>query len=286
MAGVFVTGASGFVARNIRRALVDDGFEVVSASRRSFEAFGDEIALTTADYTGDGIPEHIGGFDAAIHLVGSGRQTYQSQYRTANLDVTDNVIRLCQRAGVRRIIYLSGLGVSPDATLCYFISKYQAEQAIIGSGLEYAIFRPSYIIGKDDYLTRNLARQASDGSVVVPGSGRYAIQPISIDDVVRVLERAVSAESLRNSILDMVGPQPITFREYVEAFAGRDVSVSYMDMESAYREAILSKDPRYDVDDLNILVAGFVGDHDGLRRATGIAEFRTAQMMLEAGCRP
>ena len=52
MARVFVTGASGFVARNIRRTLIEDGFEVVSASRRSFEAFGDEIALTTADYTG------------------------------------------------------------------------------------------------------------------------------------------------------------------------------------------------------------------------------------------
>ena len=279
MAGVFVTGASGFVARNTRRALTKEGFQVVSASRRNFTTFGNEKALTTADYTEKFMVDEIRGFDAAIHLVGSGRQTAQDQYQTSNQDVTRSVINLCRTAGIGRIIYLSGLGVSPGTTLGYFISKYKAELAVSESGLEYVIFRPSYIVGNDDHLTENLARQSREGGIVVPGSGRYAIQPISVHDVAAVLVRAVTAGSLHNSILDMVGPETVTFAEYVRMFANQDTPVSHMDMESAYQQAILSKDPYYGVDDLNIMVAGFTGDHARLRRATGM-KFRTIQQII------
>ena len=279
MAGVFVTGASGFVARNTRKALTEGGFQVVSASRGNFATFGDEKALTTADYAEKSMVSELRGFKAAIHLVGSGRQTAQNQYQTSNLGITRNVIRLCQMAGISRIIYLSGLGISPDTTLGYFISKYKAEQAISESGLEYAIFRPSYIVGNDDHLTKNFARQSKEGGIVVPGSGRYAIQPISVHDVAAVLVRAVTAESLRNRILDMVGPQTVTFAEYVRMFANQDTPVLHMDMESAYRQAVLSKDPYYGVDDLNIMVAGFTGDHAKLCQATNM-KFRTIQQMV------
>lgn len=279
VAGVFVTGASGFVARNTRKALTEEGFQVVSASRSNFTTLEDEKALITADYTEEYMVSEIRGFEAAIHLVGSGRQTTQNQYQTSNQDTTCNVISLCRMAGIGRIIYLSGLGVSPDTTLGYFISKYKAEQAISESGLEYVIFRPSYIVGNDDHLTENLTRQSKEGGIVVPGSGRYAIQPISIHDVAAVLVRAVTAGSLRNRILDMVGPQTVTFAEYARMFAGPDTPVSHMDMESAYRQAILSEDPRYGVDDLNIMVAGFTGDHTKLLQTTNM-KFRTIQQMV------
>ena len=57
------------------------------------------------------------------------------------------------------------------------------EQLIKKSGLHYTIFRPSYILGVDDYLTKNISKQILKKQVLIPGSGNFVLQPISIDDV-------------------------------------------------------------------------------------------------------
>lgn len=280
MAGVFVTGASGFVARNIRKALAEAGHRVVSASRSGFDAFGDERTLAVARY-GDVSPRELAGLDAAMHLAGSGGQTAENRYRGANLDATREVVELCRSAGMRRIIYLSGLGASPRSTTDYFISKYAAERTVAGSGMEYVVFRPSYIVGRDDHLTRTLRGQAREGAVIVPGSGGYVIQPISIHDVSHILVDAVDSRAMRNRTLDMVGPSIISFLDYVRMFVGTKSPITHMKLEEAYRRAILGLDPPYGVDDLNIMVAGFTGDHRELSRRTTIT-FRTIPQMLDA----
>jgi NADH dehydrogenase len=72
---------------------------------------------------------------------------------------------LCKRAKIKKIVYNSGLGVNKSTTFGYFISKLKAEQQIIKSGLDYAILRASYIIGKNDPLTKNLLKQAKKRSL-------------------------------------------------------------------------------------------------------------------------
>ena len=58
------------------------------------------------------------------------------------------IINMCKKAKIKKIIYASGLGVNASSSTGYFISKYRAEQLIINSGLDFSIFRPSYIVGK------------------------------------------------------------------------------------------------------------------------------------------
>ena len=68
--------------------------------------------------------------------------------------MTKKIIKLCKKTKIKKIIYISGLGVTSKSTSAYFISKYKAEQEIIKSGLDYTILRASYIIGKNDSLTK------------------------------------------------------------------------------------------------------------------------------------
>ena len=269
MPSVFVTGAGGFVATHARKYLNECDFRIISASRRTIKPLKNESTIRINQYNDDSISEQVAGFDAALHLVGSGRQTVQTTYAHANFETTLHVIRQCQNSNIRHITYLSGLGVSSESPLGYFISKYVAEQAIINSGVDYTILRPSYIIGPNDHLTRNLQKQVQNGKLYIPGSGKYLLQPISIQDTVRILEKAATGQ-LRNQILDMVGPRAISFMEYAKVFAGPNIPISHIDMEAAYRQAILGQDPIYELDDLNIMVAGFVGDHSKLSRATGM----------------
>lgn len=282
MTKILVTGAGGFVAGHLRRALIRDGFEVASVSRGGTSPIGGEAVLAVSGYGDPAIADMARGSSAAIHLVGGGRQTVRSQYHDANHRPAAAVAEACRAAGVPRMIYLSGLGVSPDATSGYFISKHLAERAVTGSVPEPVIFRPSYIIGPDDHLTSNLRRQALAGAITIPGSGRYMMQPISVHDAVQILVMAATKDAFAGRTLDMVGPQTTTFAEYVRAFAGTKTRIMHVDMEEAYRDAVLGTDPAYELDDLGIMVGGYVGDHGTLRHMTGM-QFRTIPQMLQSG---
>ena len=269
MAGIMVTGACGFVARNLRAALVRAGHHITSVSRGRPEPLDGETILHVSGYDDPQIYGAARECRAVIHLVGGGRQTITESYADANHAPAAALARMCKESGVSRMVYLSGLGVSPHATSGYFISKYTAERAVCGVA-EPVILRPSYIIGPDDHLTANLNRQMRRGVVAIPGSGRYMMQPISIRDVTQILERAATDPRMAGRTLDLVGPQTLTFEEYVRAYVGGRADVIHTDMETAYRDAVLADDPVYELDDLNIMVAGYVGDHIQLKEATGM----------------
>ncbi|KFI21054.1 epimerase, partial [Nitrosococcus oceani] len=123
------------------------------------------------------------------------------------------------KAKIKKIIYISGLGVDKFATLGYFISKYKAEQEIIHSGLDYTILRASYMIGNDDPLSENLQRQVKNGEIVIPGSGNYRFQPIFIDDVSRIIIKSVTEKKFSKKIIDLVGPQIVSYNAFVKEFS-------------------------------------------------------------------
>ena len=278
MAGIMVTGAGGFVGRNLRAALVRNGHHVTSVSRGRPAPLDGERMLHVSRYDDPQIYGAARGCSTVIHLVGGGRQTVTQSYTDINHAPAAALARMCRESGIRRMIYLSGLGVSPHTTSGYFISKYTAERVVCGVA-EPVILRPSYIIGADDHLTANLDRQIRGGVVAIPGSGSYMMQPVSIHDAVHILEKAATDPRMAGLTLDLVGPKRLTFEEYVRAYVGGRADIIHTDMETAYRDAVLADNPVYELDDLNIMVAGYVGDHARLKEVTGM-RFHTS---LQAG---
>lgn len=277
---VVISGAGGFVGRNVGRMLAGWGFEVTALSRKARVPFGNTVL--TRDLSERGLERSLWGAAAFVHLVGVGRQDACSDYGHVNVTLTKNALALCRRAGIKKFVYLSGLGVSKDSTLGYFISKYRAEREIAGSGLDYTIFRPSYIMGGGDPLSTMLRRQAASGRVSIPGSGRYRLQPILVDDVARAIMAAVSGRRLSRKTLDLVGPRAVTYARLVRDLAG-GARIVHLDFEKAYHDALLDPGSQFGVDDLALLVGDFVGDHGRLARVSGL-EFSGYGRILES-CR-
>lgn len=292
---VAVTGASGFIARNLRGHLSEIGAELTSISRSDFENMRHETKLVTENYDARRIMPKIRGCDALIHLAGIGQQSDGADYDTINTWLTEKVVGMCKSAGIRKMVYMSGLGVSEQTPLGYFISKLRAEKIIMRSGLDYTIFRPAHVVGNNDPLSTSLREQARQGAIKIPGSGRYVVQPVYIGDVVLVIAKSITAPPLCNKVIDLVGPKPITFAEYAALFS--DVigsSVEHVDLETAYRVAIRAKPiPHHGsshgaslgLDDLNMLVGSFEGDYERLQRVSGI-KFRSVQSLFESGLLP
>lgn len=280
---VVVTGASGFVAKNVRKYLSDNNIKLISISRNDFKKFKNEIKIITKNYDEKIISSKLKNSDALIHLVGIGKQTVDNDYNFINTELTKKIINLCKKSKINKIIYNSGLGVSSNTSLGYFISKYKAEKLIMDSNLDYTIFRPSYIIGKDDHFTKYLKKQIKTGQIQIPGSGNYSIQPISIDDVVKIIFNAITQNNFSKMILDLVGSESFTFQKYVKEFSrGTNTKIKKINLETVYHQAISNPKSEFGVDDLNLLIGDFKGDYKKLKNISKI-KFSSVSKLLKSG---
>ena len=280
---IVVTGASGFIAKNLRKYLSEKNIDLISISRNDFKKFKSESRIISKDYDEKKLLQLIKNSDALIHLVGIGQQSVNLDYNMINTKFTQHIVNLSKKANIQKIVYLSGLGVSTKTTLGYFISKYNAENFIINSGLNYTIFRPSYIVGTDDMFTKYLKRQIKNGEINIPGSGTYSIQPIHISDVVKIIFESTLQPKFKNKIIDLVGPDFITFEKYVKLFSkGTKTSIKKIKLEDAYHDAITNPKSDFGVDDLNILIGNFKGNHEKLKKITNM-EFESVVGLLQSG---
>ena len=279
---IVVTGASGFIAKNLRKHLSEKNVDLISISRNDFKNFKSESKIISKNYDGKKLLHLIKNSDALIHLVGIGKQSVNSDYDAINAELTRHVVDLSKKANIKKIVYLSGLGVSAKTTLGYFISKYNAENYIVNSGLDYTVFRPSYIVGTDDMFTKYLKRQIKNGEIGIPGSGTYSIQPIHISDVVKIIFKSALQPKFNNKIIDLVGPDFVTFEKYVKLFSkGTKTSIKKIRLEDAYHDAITNPKSDFGVDDLNILIGNFKGNHEKLKKVTGM-KFKSVVELLQS----
>jgi len=94
------------------------------------------------------------------------------------------------------------------------------EEAVIQSGLSYAILRPTLIFGDEDILVNNIAWPLRRLPVfAIPGDGTYRLQPVLVEDVADHAVRA--GQPGENVVTDLVGPEVYSFREFVELIAKR-----------------------------------------------------------------
>jgi len=280
---IVITGANGFVAKNLRKYLSEKNIDLVSISRNDFKEYGNEFKIISKNYDEKIIINSIKNYDVLIHLVGIGKQSTTIDYEMINVEFTKYIVSLAKKAKIKKIIYNSGLGVSSKTTVGYFISKYKAEKIIINSGLNYTIFRPSYIVGKDDLFTKFLKKQIKIKTIEIPGSGNCSIQPISINDVVKIIFQSLNEIKFKNKIIDLVGPDYLTFEQYVKLFSkGTKTKIKKINLENAYYNAITNSKSNFGVDDLNILIGDFKGNYNKLQKITQM-KFESIIELLKSG---
>ena len=267
---IIITGANGFIARNLRRFLNEKKIAAICIARRNFRNYKSETKIISTEFSHIPISK-LKNSNSLIHLIGIGKETPENSYQSTNIELTKKIIRLCKKAKIKKIIYNSGLGVSKKTTSRYFISKLKAEQLIINSGLDYTIFRPSYILGTDDLLSQNLKKQIKKGSIIIPGSGNYKLQPISVNDVVKIILQATTSKKFFKKIIDLVGPETVSFENFVKTFPNTNkIKIKKINLEDAYFDALHNTRSIFSVDDLNIMLGSYTGNFRTLEKVSGL----------------
>lgn len=215
-----VTGAFGYTGKYITRQLLSEGESVrtLTGHPQRPNPFGDGVKAFPFNF------DKPGELRDALRGTKTLYNTYWVRFPRGQLtfhrvvENTKTLIHAAQEAGVRKIVHISITGATADSPLPYFQGKGLVEQAIIRSGLSYAIIRPTVIFGIEDILINNIAWFLRKSPLFpVIRAGDYRVQPVYAGDVAEMAVTAAHHHS--NVIMDAVGPETYTFHELVQLIA-------------------------------------------------------------------
>lgn len=212
---IAVTGAFSYSGKYITRRLLAQGHEVLTLTGHPNrpDPFGGQVKAFPLDFEAASLTRSLRGVDTLYN-------TYWVRFdradNTQSRAVTNTriLVQAAKAAGVQRIVHISITNPSADSPLPYFSGKAANEQAVIESGMGYAILRPTVLFGAEDVLINNIAwllrRFPFFGQI---GDGQYRLQPVFVDDLAALAVEAGSRDE--NLVWDAVGPDIFTFDELV-----------------------------------------------------------------------
>jgi uncharacterized protein YbjT (DUF2867 family) len=237
-ASVVITGAFSYTGKYTTRLLLNRGYRIRTLTNHPEREnpFGESVRVFPYDFEHpERLSQTLRGASTLINTYWVRFPHGESTFETA-VQNTRTLITAAKAAGVKRIVHVSIANPSADSPLGYYRGKAQLERALIDSGLSYAIVRPTVIFSVEDILINNIAWFVRRFPVFgIPGDGRYAVRPIYVEDMARLIADAV--DNPGNSVVNAVGPETFTFEELVGLIAGkvgRSVRLVHVPMPLAY----------------------------------------------------
>lgn len=219
---ILLTGATGYVGGRLLPLLENQNCSVRCLVRRP-EELRDRVGPRTHIVKGDlldrqGLTEALCGIDTVYYLVHS--MGSAGDFAEHDRQAARNFATAASEAGVRRIIYLGGLGM-PDPTLSQHLRSRQEVGDILRTSRAQVIeFRASIIIGSGS-LSFELIRALTERLpiMICPRWVRTLAQPIAIEDVLDYLLKSLELRSTHSQIFEIGGPQPISYGEIMKEYA-------------------------------------------------------------------
>lgn len=218
---VLLTGSTGYVGGRLLPLLTDAEISVRCMNRRSSEHHASQANVETVignvlDY--DSLPPALEGIETAyyfIHSMGDNEDFERTDRRAAQ-----NFARACTESGVKRIVYLGGLGDEADDLSTHLRSRLEIGNILRTSEASVIEFQASIIIGSGS-LSFELIRALVERLPVMicPRWVRVQAQPIAIEDVLGYLLEAVQKPVGPSKIYQIGGPEQISYGEIMRRYA-------------------------------------------------------------------
>lgn len=221
---ILLTGATGLIGSAVAARLAADGNEVVGvardldpAARRVPAARWVRLDLRDAAEPKDWLP-HLDGVDAVVNCAGALQSSPRDSTGKVHHDTPEALWRACELAGVRRVVQLSAIGVDRGTVSDFSRSKRAGDDALEASGLDWAILRPSVVVGRGAYGGSALVRALASLPILprIPDSGPMDI--VQLDDVVETVVRMLAPGAPSRVAFDLAGPDRLDFTEVVGAY--------------------------------------------------------------------
>jgi len=223
---IAITGGTGFLGRNIARALASEGHAIVLVARGRDRT---DPTIHQRPNTGffpidlDNVGKLSQAFadcDAVAHCAGINRELGSQTYRCVHIEGTRNVVQAARRAGVQKIVLISFLRARPNCGSGYHESKFTAEEIVRASGLDYTVFKCGVIYGKGDHMLDHLSHAFHTFPIFAfVGFTDKPIRPNAVEDIARIVKSSLMDSALSRKTVAVTGPEQLTLREAVRRVA-------------------------------------------------------------------
>jgi uncharacterized protein YbjT (DUF2867 family) len=220
---LLVTGASGYIGGRLMRALHDAGARVRCMARRPEELrvrAPDRVEIVHGDVLDPAsLPAALAGVDTAyflIHAMATPRDFAHEECEGAR-----NFVQAALAAGVRRIVYLGGLG-SDKGLSAHLASRHEVGRILRESGVPTIELRASVILGSGS-LSFELVRALVERLPVmlIPRWVRTRTQPIAIGDVLAYLSAAANVPVDGSVVVEIGGSDRVSYLDLMREYASQ-----------------------------------------------------------------
>ena len=219
---ILVTGASGYVGGRLLRSLESAGERVRCLARRP-DFLRSSVGPTTEVVTGDvldadSLCNSMAGVETAYYLVHS--MGSAGQFEDEDRRAAQNFGDAARSAGVKRIIYLGGLGDSRDQLSAHLRSRHEVGEILRSSGVQVIEFRASIVIGSGS-LSFELIRALVEKLpvMITPRWVDVPAQPIAIEDLLKYLLAARDLPGTESKIYEVGGVDQVSYGALMKEYA-------------------------------------------------------------------
>lgn len=221
---VLLTGATGLIGSAVLARLQAEGHEVHAVVRRMGSPAKrlpaarlvelDIARATKAEVWLD----PLRGIDAVVNCAGVLQDGPEDSTQGVHADGAAALFAACERAGVRRVVHLSAIGVDRETPTAFSRSKAAGDRALMARDLDWVILRPAVVVGRAAYGGSALFRGLAALPVLpeMPQSGM--LQIVQLDEVVETVMFFLRPTAPARQALDVAGPQTLTVTEVVQTY--------------------------------------------------------------------
>ncbi len=219
---ILLTGATGYVGGRLLPLLEEAGYAVRCLARHPERLAGrlgaDSQAVAGDLYDADSLQTAFKGIETAfyfVHAMGDNQDFEEREAQAAR-----NFVAAADRAGVRRIIYLGGLGEDSGKLSKHLRSRHATGEILRSSQAVVIEFRASIVIGSGSLsfeLIRALVERVP--VMICPRWVRVRAQPIAIEDLLAYLLAAVEVPLQESSIFEIGGPDQVGYGDLMREYA-------------------------------------------------------------------
>jgi uncharacterized protein YbjT (DUF2867 family) len=220
---ILLTGSTGYIGRRLAAKLIENP----DVQLRLFVRNKKKVQFTPSDklevFEGnaiemDSLDEALSGIDVAYYLIHS--MGAKADYRELDKTIATNFRDACIRAGVKRIIYLGGLGIKETASK-HLLSRLETGEILSAKPdrIQTIFFRAGIIIGSGSAsfeIIRNLVQKLP--GMITPRFVFTRTQPISVSDVLAYLSQAKDLKVESNQVVD-IGSEQMNFKNMLQRTA-------------------------------------------------------------------